>query len=208
MTEFRGFPKIARFEKFLDSPVTITEKIDGTNACIIIAQVNPDETMPLYMPIHKWTDGDGVEWGMHAQSRKNMIKPGKNTDNYGFASWVAEHAEELVSLGHGYHYGEWWGLGIQRNYGLDEKRLSLFNVSRPAETLPDCVSQVPILDQHTYDPDRIDAVANKLEREGSVAVPGWDKPEGVMVYLHGLRQYFKVPFDKRHKSEIKDKSWR
>lgn len=80
---FRAWPKTPRL--FRD--MVITEKIDGTNAAVIVA--------------------DGK---LYAQSRKRIITP--DDDNFGFASWVAEHPE-LVELGEGYHYGEWWGKGIQ-----------------------------------------------------------------------------------------------
>ncbi len=50
-------------------------------------------------------------------------------DNHGFARWVEGNKQELLKLGAGRHFGEWWGSGIQRGYGLQkgEKRFSLFN---------------------------------------------------------------------------------
>src|ERR1044072_4291110 len=100
--EFTPFPKIGR----LDKDMVVTEKIDGTNAAIVITE-------------------DGV---IYAQSRKQFITPDK--DNAGFANWVQEHELELEALGPGVHFGEWWGSGIQRGYGLDHKRFSLFNTGR------------------------------------------------------------------------------
>ena len=92
MSEFVPFQKIAR----LNRGMTVTEKIDGSNAAIGIAE-----------------DGE-----VYAQSRKQLIFPGKSTDNFGFAGWVAEHADELrEGLGEGLHFGEWWGAGIQRRNG-------------------------------------------------------------------------------------------
>lgn len=194
MPEFRGFPKIERFTKFLNSPVTLTEKIDGTNACVVIEQYERGTGTPPELII-AWDDQDDVTWGMYAQSRKRLLTLGD--DNYGFALWVREHCEELKELGHGHHFGEWWGGGIQRNYGLDkdDKRLSLFNVNRPVETLPACCSQVPVLDVHTYDPERIRKVALELHENGSAAAPGFPDPEGVMIWHSSMRQYFKLPFD-------------
>jgi hypothetical protein len=145
MTEFEPWPKIPRLRR----EITITEKIDGTNAQICI-----DDLQPTYINHDRapaWTPyelsqacivGDHIIW---AGSRTRWITPGKDTDNFGFAAWVWENADELVKLGTGRHYGEWWGQGIQRRYDLDEKRFSLFNTARPADTLPDCVSQVPLL---------------------------------------------------------------
>lgn len=122
MTEaitFEEFPKIARLKR----GCIITEKIDGTNAQVII------------------TD-DGK---IGAASRSRLITP--DDDNFGFARWVKENEDELIKLGPGRHFGEWWGGKIQRGYGLHEKRFSLFNVSRwedPASR-PACCSIVPIL---------------------------------------------------------------
>src|SRR5436305_1822690 len=102
MIEFNAFPKIAR----LNRECVITEKIDGTNASILI-------------------DEDGV---VMAGSRTRWITP--ENDNFGFAKWVEANKSELMKLGVGHHFGEWWGSGIQRGYGLTkgEKRFSLFNV--------------------------------------------------------------------------------
>lgn len=121
--EFTPFPKIPR----LNRGITITEKINGTNACIRIrdgAALEPGEGVNAVVA----TDSDTVLW---AQSRKRFIQPGK-ADNMGFAGWVAEHAEYLADfLGEGDHYGEWWGEGIQKNpYGIAGKRFSLFNTRR------------------------------------------------------------------------------
>ena len=130
MTEivFEDFPKIAR----LNRQCIISEKIDGTNGCIYIGG----------------TDGQGGREGegaiyfhdgyfIHAGSRSQWITP--ENDNHGFAKWVVEHGEELIKLGPGRHFGEWWGSGIQRGYGLSggEKRFSLFNVSRWDEACRD-----------------------------------------------------------------------
>src|SRR5690606_40023600 len=64
-----------------------------------------------------------------SQSRKRLITP--TADNFGFARWAFERAEILApSLGEGLHYGEWWGKGIQRGYGMDTRVFSLFDTSR------------------------------------------------------------------------------
>ena len=100
--EFKEFPKMAR----LSREIVITEKIDGTNSQILITE-----------------DGD-----IFAGSRTRWITP--ENDNYGFAKWVEGNKSELLNMGPGTHFGEWWGNGIQRNYGLKEKRFSLFNTIR------------------------------------------------------------------------------
>jgi hypothetical protein len=178
--EFRAWPKTPRLFK----DVIITEKIDGTNACVI---VTPDGAIG-------------------AQSRNRLISP--DADNYGFARWATENAGALVdTLGVGYHYGEWWGSGIQRGYGLThgEKRFSLFNTGRwwkndgPVEDLAnvDGLGVVPVLAARQLDATSsvLSTVIERLKTFGSEAAPGFMNPEGVMVFHSAARQTFKVLFD-------------
>lgn len=179
MIEFKEFPKIARLKR----ETTITEKIDGTNACVIVTE-----------------DGQ-----IAAQSRSRLITP--EDDNFGFARWVADNAEELAKLGPGHHYGEWWGAGIQRRYGLAEKRFSLFNTARWNENnpnRPECCSVVPVLWQG--DLSGVDTVLNQLRESGSVAAPGFMNPEGVVVYHSSSRTMFKVTLEKDEEWKGKSKA--
>ena len=176
MSDFEGFPKIARLAR----ECTITEKIDGTNACI-------------YFP----DDGSGVLIG----SRTRWITPAD--DNYGFARWVHDHLTELETLGPGRHFGEWWGAGIQRRYGLLEKRFSLFNTFRwtdPA-TRPACCDVVPILYQGVFTTDVVETQLERLRAFGSVAAPGFLQAEGVKVCHHAAKTYFKQTL-------VKDDEWK
>ena len=52
-----------------------------------------------------------------------------------------------MELGVGQHFGEWWGFGIQRGYGLHERRFSLFNTGRWSDPAvrPACCGVVPVL---------------------------------------------------------------
>lgn len=161
--EFKEFPKIPR----LNRPVVITEKIDGTNACVVVGE-----------------DGSVV-----AQSRSRIITP--TADNYGFAAWVAAHCDELRELGPGHHYGEWWGQGIQRKYGLTEKRFSLFNAGRWAESRPACCHVVPVLATGVGF-GVVDAALHTLRLEGSIAAPGFMRPEGVVAFHVAGSALFKV----------------
>lgn len=166
---FIQFPKIHR----LNREIVITEKIDGTNA-----QVYIDDTMTY----------------AYAGSRSRWITP--SDDNFGFAGWVAENQEELLKLGPGSHFGEWWGAGIQRRYGLTEKRFSLFNVARWANERPACCSVVPVLAQGSLLSINIPEVLEKLRVGGSVAAPGFDKPEGIVVFHTPSRALYKMTLDK------------
>ena len=180
MSEFIGFGKIPRGSG--DELITITEKLDGTNACIQVEFV--------YV-------GDGVN-ELHVvgvQSRKRMIDPGD--DNYGFANWVNEQGNQLpTALGEGYHYGEWYGLGIQKNPHMKTtKRLALFNTERwqdGRQPRPEGVECVPILYEGVWHEDAVDSVMSDL-RTDSMAVPY--KAEGIVVWYHKTRRYEKYTYD-------------
>ncbi len=171
--EFIPFPKIARFSR----EVIVTEKIDGTNAQVYI---------------------DDLGTSILAGSRTRWIKSGD--DNFGFAAWVEQNKEELMKLGPGSHFGEWWGAGIQRKYGLKEKRFSLFNVSRWNEdaTRPACCGVVPTLWRGNLDDLDVRGILSRLETGGSVATPGFMQPEGIVIYHVAANQFFKKTFDKDH----------
>lgn len=165
MLEHKEFGKIAR----LSREVVVTEKIDGTNGLIAI--------------------GENGEFCVGSRSR--WITP--DNDNHGFAKWANANKDELMKLGAGYHYGEWWGQGIQRGYGLKEKRFSLFNTSRWLDDAirPACCHVVPVLWYGIFDTSQVDFQLARLLELGSVASPGFMKPEGVVIYHTASRIYFK-----------------
>jgi hypothetical protein len=169
--EFVEFPKMPR----LSREIIVTEKIDGTNA-----QVHITEGGELF-----------------AGSRSRWITP--EADNFGFARWVADNADALRELGSGSHFGEWWGAGIQRRYGLAEKRFSLFNVDRWGESRPSCCGVVPVLYRGDFNTDAIEACLADLRENGSRAAPGFMNPEGVVVFHLAGRVGFKKTL---HKDEV------
>ena len=180
--EFQGFPKIARLRR----TICVTEKLDGTNAQIVI--VPRAEATGLGGFYDEATDQF-----MYVGSRTRWITPGKDTDNYGFARWAQEHAAELFTLGPGQHFGEWWGQGIQRGYGLNEKRFSLFNTHRwgNPESRPACVGVVPVLYHGVFSEEKIKECLIALEVEGSKAAPGFGSPEGIVIYHEASKQLYK-----------------
>lgn len=181
---FEGWPKTPRL--FRDC--IITEKIDGTNAAVIVEEGLTDDGIADVLV-------DGVFYTVAAQSRTRLITPGKTTDNFGFAAWVAEHATDLARLlGPGRHFGEWWGKGIQRGYGLDERRFSLFNVGRYgtlAEQSEGLLHTVPVLYQGPFAERAVHETLDDLILRGSRAAT-FATPEGVVVYHAAARQVFKV----------------
>jgi hypothetical protein len=168
--EFIPFPKIPRLYK----DCAITEKIDGTNGVISINE-----------------HGD-----MFVGSRNKWLSETK--DNFGFFRWAQSNKEELLKLGYGTHYGEWWGSGIQRGYNLPkgEKRFSLFNAHLwNEENIPSCCHVVPTLHVGEFDTQKIKEIMNSLKETGSLASPGFMDPEGIMIYHSAAGAYFKAPFD-------------
>lgn len=169
MSEFQPWPKIAR----LNRDIVITEKIDGTNAAIGVTE-----------------DGE-----VYAQSRTRIITP--KDDNFGFAKWVesiADYARE--ALGPGVHFGEWWGLGIQRGYGQTSKRFSLFNTARWKDLGTESViGVVPVLYEGPFAQKAIYGAEGRLRNQGSVAAPGFMKPEGIVIYHTAARSMFKVTIE-------------
>jgi hypothetical protein len=164
---FEEFPKMAR----LSRECVITEKIDGTNAQIFIAD---DMSTMMVGSRNKWLT--------------------EKSDNFGFHRWCMEHKDELLKLGPGRHFGEWWGSGVQRGYGLTkgEKRFSLFNVARWAEAeRPACVGVVPILYKGLFDTGIVQATLDVLALNGSIAAPGFMNPEGVCIWHEAARIMFK-----------------
>lgn len=199
-----AFPKMAR----LNRGMVITEKLDGTNAQIFIVNSDTDPTCSDFSRILGTVAGVSILAG----SRTRWLSPGRE-DNYGFAQWVKENLADLALLGPGCHFGEWWGRGIQRTYGLTERRFSLFNAGRWAQVSsgvvdlsgegpvagPRCCSVVPKLWEGDFNSTVIDEVVNNLRANGSVAVPGFMDAEGVVVYHTAAKQSFKVTL-KRDKS--------
>jgi len=154
--EFKEFKKIFRVSR----PCIITEKIDGTNGCICITEEND----------------------FFIGSKSRWITP--ENDNHGFAKWAMSNKDELMKLGVGLHYGEWWGKGIQRGYNLNEKVFSLFNTSRwnDDSVRPKCCRVVPTLYEGIFNTNDINTCIEFLRERGSVAAPGFKFAEGVVVF--------------------------
>lgn len=189
LPEFGKMPSIAR----LSREMIITEKIDGTNASVTVTP----------------------EGRVVAGKRGGYIFD--PTDNFGFPGWVEAHQDELLGLGPGCHFGEWWGWKIQRGYGLanDERRFSLFNVKRWSDDIPRsttigdlaegkevrqrpaCCHVVPVLYRGLFESLAIYGVMQALKQSGSHAARGFMRPEGVVIFHNAGDGYlFKKTFEK------------
>ena len=227
MPDFTYYPKTPR----LSSGYIITEKLDGSQAAVVIEELGGIRMSSEPSP-HMLAQVDGEfsdldvsdepmqKYRVYAQSRNRFITP--QSDNFGFAAWVQENAEELVEiLGPGRHFGEWWGHGIQRGYGLPrgERHFSLFNVTRhnPLGSMADLeayfaappagreplfpdlpeLSTVPVIS--AADNDRslramshmVDRALAKLSLAGSFAAE-FARPEGIVLFHSRSNQVFKA----------------
>lgn len=173
---FEEFGSIERWSQ----NIVITEKIHGTNSQILV-----------------------TEQGVFAGSRTRWVTP--EDDNYGFARWVKDNETELAnSLGLGQHFGEWYGKGINAGYNLTEKRFALFNSTRwtpVKDTLPPRVDVVPILYEGPQNSTVVEETFNTLKLSGSILVPGYPKPEGIVIWFDRSRMHMKRTF------ESEDEAW-
>jgi hypothetical protein len=198
---FEKFPSLTRFSHGW----TITEKLDGTNAQILIVR-NADVTNDA------WVNGfvlastrDGAEaWddrlSILAGSRSQLLTTTKQGDNHGFARFVADNAEMLfATLGAGRHFGEWVGKGVnKRHYNLDEKVFVLFNTHRWTDAeLPPRLRVVPVLFEGYADNPGAEAekALAALRENGSAFAPGFTNPEGIVMRHGPSGTLFKKTFD-------------
>lgn len=196
---FEAWPKTKHIDKVLGS-VLVTEKIDGTNACVVF-------------------DDNG---GMFVQSRNRIITPA--TDNQGFARWAYHYQDDLFYvLGPGRHFGEWWGQKIGRTYNMGHNVFSLFNTqrfvktdslgismeTRAAETqIADQISSVPQLYYGPYGTPSMDVAIEELRTGSSRAATrygvDYTNPEGVCFYFREFDKVAKLVFANpgKHKWEV------
>jgi RNA ligase-like protein len=217
--DFQAWPKTPR----LFRTIVVSEKIDGTNAAINISKYDPksdqgDDECNAFT--HVWDDDENM-YCIGAQSRNRLIFPagwyGNNdSDNAGFARWVDINAQRLFDLlGPGRHYGEWWGKGVGRNYGVDFKQFSLFNTDKWGKVTREAgvgfddamdleggkLGSVPVLFQGAFSEESIENALRGLRVHGSAAVEGWMQPEGIVVYHTQSKQVYKVTLDNQDRGK-------
>ena len=176
--EFKAWPSLSRLAT---ETVTITEKVDGTNAIIHVSD----------------------EGEVHAGSRNRWLTA--EADNFGFYAWVNANRDAVAKLGPGYHYGEWCGPGIQRGYGLPGKRWVSFAHYRKDDLSamhPD-MSTVPVMYQGEWHPMLPEVQIAMLLHFGSSFQPGFARPEGIVIEFHRAKAKFKklCENDKIHKTQ-------
>jgi hypothetical protein len=213
--KFEAFPDI---KKLGTAALFITQKIHGSNAQIYIFKnreylrhlnsTPDDDRMAKFaeeFPGKNLVVDSSQNFGtvtilynefmdLACGSRTRWIAPGN--DNYGFAEFVYANKQEFIDkLGHGRHYGEWAGPGINSGEGLKEKTFVLFDHWRyPSDRpLPPRTVVVPVLYAGAFDLSKVQECMDDLKTNGSKLVPGYMRPEGVVVKIKGER--YKVVFN-------------
>lgn len=172
MSEDQKYPEFNKIAR-LSRECAVTEKIDGSNGLIRITSYGE----------------------LICGSRTRWITPAD--DNYGFCAWAYSNKDDLLKLGEGDHYGEWWGSGIQKRYINQPKTFSLFNTKRwNNDNKPVCCSIVPVLYNGVFSGEAITSTMTSLLEKGSVASPGCMRPEGIIIWHVAAQTYFKKTFDK------------
>lgn len=153
--------------------LNITQKMHGTNSLIFVYEE------------------DGVK-KMKFGSRTREIRIGD--DNFGFAAAMTERESEILTiLPCGYHYGEWCGPGINSGEGLTKKKLFLFDFWREIDlsSVSDIIEYIPVLFSEKVGISRasdiIQVYFSLLSEDGSFAVKGFMRPEGIMVDIIGKK---------------------
>ena len=104
------------------------------------------------------------------------------------------------------------GQGIQRNYSMTRKVFSLFNTSRwsDAAIRPLCCDIVPVLyDGPLEDHGVMNGVKSSLSllvEKGSIAAPGFMKPEGIIIFHKASNLLFKKTIEKDDEPKSMQKS--
>ncbi|TSA57198.1 hypothetical protein D4R42_02075 [bacterium] len=149
--------KYSGIQSLSRAEVIVTEKIDGTNAVVYVHE-----------------DGRVL-----AGSRNRWIT--LDNENLGFARYVEDHTEEFREMGPGYHYGEFIGCGIQRRYNNIPKEFVSFEHWRADLRF----RTVPILYTGLWSQTAMTVILQELKSGGSVLVPGFTDPEGIVVQFQG-----------------------
>jgi hypothetical protein len=206
------FKKWEKIPRLANEKMHVSEKVDGSNACVVILPFEPEYDIFEASEQFALVTVDGVHYKVAAQSRTRFLFDEKNRDNFNFARWVFGNAEKLVRiLGYGRHYGEWWGSGIQRGYGLvnGDRRFSLFDTrrwgidsegrdsifERPEEETVRELGVVPELYSGPVDLGKINEVLEELDTNGSRVVSSYQKAEGVIVNFSLSRVSYKAFID-------------
>lgn len=148
MPETKFYPKIPQFRQFVANATKAHQKRGYEEGLLPGTPMEPIQVTGS-VKIHGTNAGILLEDGeLVALSRKRRLT--LQDDNYGFAAWVHQNAEDLMELfwdtNEGTTYwGEWCGKGIQAGVAVSElpRRWVVFP-GQDLVTVPECVEVLPV----------------------------------------------------------------
>ena len=200
MSNYASFPSIERLENIY---CVISEKVDGTNSLIEINEVFPV--------------GEPKEIQVRFGSRNRYIT--FNNDNAGFANFFRHYearfkdvaadiilkelevsGETLTECQEQYPlriYGEWFGSGIQRGYGLKDKffmPFSTFYAEKLIEYQVPNIIKPNIMYTGKFSQEIADICMQTLTN-GSLVIPEFKRPEGIVIHFPKYNLRLKQTFE-------------
>jgi len=185
-----SYPSYPKIERFKNIYCVISEKVDGTNGLI---------------SIYEDTEADNkttieVRFG----SRNKWIDV--HNDNAGFCNFFTPHIEKIKMIPKVLQdnaenelddrneasrfpiriYGEWYGQSIQRNYGLKEKLFMPFSTILAEAMISVGIPNIKVPEviyKGKFSTLELSHAMGLLSTDGSLVVPGWFNPEGVVIYF-------------------------
>ena len=162
------FKRLRRSALFRD--VTISEKIDGTNAQVFVVAEDRGRRQP----------GRGLGGSL----RKRTTSVSRRGSPIMLTS-CASSAQDVISA-------EWYGRGIQRRYGLQDRRFALFNSCTDGpRSARRAAAIVPVLTTRTMGADVVSECLETLRSGGSLARSGFHAPGGIVIYHHASGGMFR-----------------
>ena len=201
MSNYASFPSIERLENIY---CVISEKVDGTNGLIEINEVFPV--------------GEPKEIQIRFGSRNRYIT--FNNDNADFANFFRHYearfkdvaadiilkelevsGETLTECQEQYPlriYGEWFGSGIQRGYGLKDKffmPFSTFYAEKLIEYQVPNIVKPNIMYTGKFNKLTADMCMNTLAIHGSGIIKDYKRPEGIVIHFPKYNFRLKQTFE-------------
>ena len=194
MSSLNAYPKYPKTHRLENINCIISEKVDGTNGLI-----------------HGIYDSKTESFKVKFGSRTRYLNPEvKDGDNFGFASFYLPYKKLFKKLFNSLReehsdlcdikiYGEWFGKGIQRGYGLENKYFMPFNKYYAAflqqGSIPNIIEPYIFCECKYNIQESLDAMS-LLRANGSYLIPGYDNPEGIIINFRDLDIRFKETINK------------
>ena len=225
MSNYASFPSIERLENIY---CVISEKVDGTNGLIEVAKVGKigvDIETNSAFPSFTYNTETQVRFG----SRNRYIT--FNNDNAGFANFFRHYETKLKDIAkdiivaanseasqtnekptEGYPfriYGEWFGRGIQRDYGLKDKffmPFSYFYAEKLIEYQVPNIITPNVMYTGKFSMEVVNTCMQQLKLNGSGLVKDYKQPEGIVIFFPKYNFRLKETFDGAKWKDVVPKS--